>query len=280
MKFSFSTLACPDYTWADIYSMAKDLGFDGIEVRGLGNDIFDASKNMPFSPRLLPATKQKLRALRLTIPCLSSGCCLRDGATVETVAEVRAYIEAAESIGTPYVRVLGDLNPAPDGDVDDEAVLAALRALLPYAEEKGVTLLVETNGVYADTARLRALLDQRRPADNIGALWDMHHPYRFAGESPEKTVQNLGAYIKHVHIKDSVMADGSVAIPHDGRRRPAHRRHDAGALRSINYEGYISLEWVKRWMPDLSDAGHCASRSSPTIMQQLYDSPTNRRPAA
>ena len=110
MKFSFSTLACPDYTWADIYSMAKDLGFDGIEVRGLGNDIFDASKNMPFSPRLLPATKQKLRALRLTIPCLSSGCCLRDGATVETVAEVRAYIEAAESIGTPYVRVLGDLN--------------------------------------------------------------------------------------------------------------------------------------------------------------------------
>ena len=133
MKFSFSTLACPDYTWADIYSMAKDLGFDGIEVRGLGNDIFDASKNMPFSPRLLPATKQKLRALRLTIPCLSSGCCLRDGATVETVAEVRAYIEAAESIGTPYVRVLGDLNPAPDGDVDDEAVLAALRALLPYA---------------------------------------------------------------------------------------------------------------------------------------------------
>ena len=35
MKFSFSTLACPDYTWADIYSMAKDLGFDGIEVRGV-----------------------------------------------------------------------------------------------------------------------------------------------------------------------------------------------------------------------------------------------------
>ena len=33
MKFSFSTLACPDYTWADIYSRAKDLGFDGIEVR-------------------------------------------------------------------------------------------------------------------------------------------------------------------------------------------------------------------------------------------------------
>ena len=40
MKISFSTLACPDYTWTDIYSMAKDLQFNGIEVRGLGDDIF------------------------------------------------------------------------------------------------------------------------------------------------------------------------------------------------------------------------------------------------
>ena len=32
MKISFSTLACPDYSWTEIYTMAKDLGFDGIEV--------------------------------------------------------------------------------------------------------------------------------------------------------------------------------------------------------------------------------------------------------
>jgi fatty-acyl-CoA synthase len=39
VKISFSTLACPEYSWADIYSMAKDLGYDGIEIRGLGNEI-------------------------------------------------------------------------------------------------------------------------------------------------------------------------------------------------------------------------------------------------
>ena len=27
------------------------------------------------------------------------------------------------------------------------------------------------------------------------------------------------------------------------------------ALRSINYEGYLSLEWVKRWSSDLAEAG-------------------------
>ena len=48
MKLAFSTLACPDFTWPDIYSMAKDIGFDGIEIRGLGKDIF-AVKAPPFT---------------------------------------------------------------------------------------------------------------------------------------------------------------------------------------------------------------------------------------
>lgn len=39
MKLAFSTVGCPDFQWSEIYSMAKDLGFDGIEVRGLGKEI-------------------------------------------------------------------------------------------------------------------------------------------------------------------------------------------------------------------------------------------------
>ena len=36
MKIAFSSLGCPDCSWTDMYTMAKDLGFDGIEIRGLG----------------------------------------------------------------------------------------------------------------------------------------------------------------------------------------------------------------------------------------------------
>ena len=39
MKIAFSTLACSDFSWTDIYTMAKDLGFDGIELRGMGYDM-------------------------------------------------------------------------------------------------------------------------------------------------------------------------------------------------------------------------------------------------
>lgn len=271
MKIAFSTLGCPDFNWQDIYAMAKDLGYGGIEIRGLGDDIF-AVKAPPFSEAQLPATLKKLESLRLEIPCLSSGCCLKFADQQErNQSELRQYIDLAAKLGTPYIRVLADLEPAPAGDVDDETVKAALRACIPYAEEKGVTLLVETNGVYADTARLRALLDDLA-SDSVAALWDVHHPYRFMDETPGRTIQNLGAYIKYVHIKDSVMGE-------DGK--PQYKMLGEGdlpipemmlALRSINYDGYVSLEWVKRWARDLSDAGivfpQCINYMSRYIEQQ------------
>jgi fatty-acyl-CoA synthase len=253
MKLAFSTLGCPDFSWQDIYSMAKDLGFDGIEIRGLGNEIF-AVRAQPFTESQLPHTIKKLSELRLTIPCLSSGCCLKFAdKEEENCQEITQYILLASKLGTPYVRILADLEPQPCGEVDDEVILTALQKLIPMAEEKGVTLLIETNGVYSDTVRLCRLLDQVA-SDAVAALWDMHHTYRFGGEKPSKTVENIGAYIKYVHIKDSVMENGKVRyrmmgegdLPIDDMIM---------ALRSINYEGYVSLEWVKRWAADLDDAG-------------------------
>lgn len=253
MKIAFSTLGCPDFDWADIYSMAKDIGFDGIEIRGLGNEIF-AVKAQPFTESQLPNTIKKLSTLHLTIPCLSSGCCLKFADKAEeNHNEIVQYIKLAAKLGTPYVRILGDLEPQPGGDVDDNVVLAALKRLAPIAEENGVTLLVETNGVYADTARLHDLLNNAA-SDSVAALWDLHHPYRYAGEKPGRTVQNLGAYIKYIHIKDSILENGVARYRMMGEGDLPIEEMML-ALRSINYEGYVSLEWVKRWAPDLGDAG-------------------------
>ena len=64
MKISFSTLACPDFSWTDIYTMAKDLGFGGIEIRGLGEDIF-AVNARPFTDERLPKTQDSQGAQEL-----------------------------------------------------------------------------------------------------------------------------------------------------------------------------------------------------------------------
>ncbi|MBR3921150.1 MAG: AMP-binding protein [Oscillospiraceae bacterium] len=253
MKISFSTLACPDYEWSDIYSMAKDLGFDGIEIRGLGDDIF-AVKARPFTEGQISKTVKKLSEIGIEIPCLSSGCCLKDKNNLdEVISEISSYINLAVKLKTPFIRILGDREPMPVDEVDDSYVAEVLVKLADIAKDKGVTLLVETNGVYADTKRLKALLDKVDRIE-VAALWDMHHPYRYANENPDETVENLGAYIKYCHVKDSIMVDGKAEYKLMGEGdMPLSEMFEA--LGKIGYEGYISLEWVKRWAKNIFSAG-------------------------
>ena len=252
MKLTFSTLACPNFSWEDILSIATDFGFDGIEVRGLGEDIL-AHHTKPFSDSELDKTVSTLQRLRLSIPCLSSGCCLKYPELEEAnKKEITAYIHLAKKLNTPYIRVLADKAVAPEGEVDDELIVRQLRNLSAIAEENNVTLLVESNGVYADTTRLRALLETVA-SDAVAALWDVHHPFRIMNEQPEQTVQNLGAYIKHVHVKDSIMKDGKILYRLMGEGDLPFEEI-MGALRSINFGEAVSLEWVKHWAPDLAEA--------------------------
>ncbi len=253
MKIAFSTLGCPDFSWSDIYTLAKDFGFHGIEMRDLGDSIFDV-KAKPFTDENLPKTIEHLKSLHLEIPCLSSGKSLKYAESAkEAIEDLKDYISLAGKLGSSYIRVLGDEKAFPDGEVDDEVVLSALKQLIPYAEKENVTLLVETNGVYSDTKRLANLLNSIQ-SDNIGALWDIHHPFRYNNETPAQTVQNLGAYIKYVHVKDSVVVDGKVSYRLVGEGDLPFEAVFL-ALRSINYEGYISLEWLKKYAPDLYAAG-------------------------
>lgn len=271
MKLAFSTLGCPDFSWGDIYSMAKDLGFGGIEMRGIYGDVFNLHAT-PFKPENLAKTKEQLERLKIEICCLSSGCALRFADKHEdTIAELKEYIAVASALGTPYIRILGDLTAEPTTDFDDENVIEPMKVLAPIAEASGVTLLIETNGVYSNTARLADVLAEIG-SDSVAALWDLNHPYRFAHEEPEDTVRNLGAYIKYTHIKDSVIKNGEIKYKLMGEGDLPVERFIA-ALRSVNYEGYISLEWLKKYMPELSDAGivfpHYVDYMSPLIGNQV-----------
>ena len=280
MKISFSTLGCPDFSWIDIYSMAKDFGFDGIEVRGIGSAL-NAADAQPFQPKWIGKTTAKLDQLGLQIPCISTGTSLAiPEKRAEALAEIRAAIALCVPLKTPYIRILADTDAAITCPVNDRDIAIALRALAPEAEKAGVTLLAETNGVYADTKRLRALLDEINHK-HVAALWDMHHPYRFFGESAAQTIENLGAYIRHCHIKDSVMEDGQPIYRLMGEGdMPLSEMLDA--LKASGYEGYVSLEWVKRWAPQLQYAGivfpHFANFMKPwrTISGMQY-SPTSGR---
>lgn len=248
MKLSFSTFGWHDHTWEDFCTVAKDGGFAGIEVHNIHEPKL-SEKNSIFDPARANAAHREMTEAGLSIPCIDTWHNIADKTMFEeNCAEITDYINTAKSLRIPYVR-LGAKETG--GSYEDEraAVMAVLERMLPAAQEAGVTLLIETIGPFSDTDKLCDVLNSFS-CDNLAALWDMQHTFRDAGEAPEKTVKNLGAYIKHVHLKDSVVTDGVMeyrlvcegSLPIDAMMR---------ALYSLNYDGFISMEWDPQWMPDI-----------------------------
>ena len=173
MKIAFSTLGCPDWSWDVILATAKDIGYDGIEIRGVANELY-APKIPAFCPSKIGESKAKLERMGLKLSSLTSACYLFDKDNIETaLAEGREYIDLAAELNVPFVRVLGDRDPQPGNGIDDEFVAANLKKLGDHALAQGVTVLIETNGVYADSARMEHLLTLSG-TDGIGVLWDVH----------------------------------------------------------------------------------------------------------
>ncbi|HBU11717.1 MAG TPA: sugar phosphate isomerase/epimerase [Clostridiales bacterium] len=253
MKLSFSTLGCPDWSFEDIIVTAKDMGYDGVEIRGVGNEL-DGTRIPQFSPQNAPKTKELLAKKGLAIACLTSACYIHDkNMPDDTVYQAKAYVDTASDMGVKYVRVLADYGPEQSGELDPAFVASQLKKVAQYAKQKNVDVLVETNGYFANSARLAGLID-RTGENNVGVIWDIHHPYRYFGETPEYTVQTVGDFIRHVHIKDSVMQDGKLKytmISYGDLPVAAC----VNKLLEIGFDGYFSLEWLKRWDLSLEEPG-------------------------
>jgi len=239
MKLSFSTRGWPELSWDEMLELALDMGFGGIEVYNLPKFDPMLDKSGPFHKYQCAATVRKLKEKKLDIPCFDSSYDLSVGE--DCIPWIRSLIEVAGNTRVPYVSAVALQD-------NEASVRQNLEALLPEAAEKGVTILLKSSGIYADTARLRNLLDSFA-SDYLAVLWDVHHPYRDFGESGDTTIKNLGDYVRHVHLRDSDDSGAYALIGEGSAPIAAFMR----ALSSVNYSGFISLEWKPDWLEDVQD---------------------------
>ena len=239
MKLSFSTRGWADLSWEEMMETALEMGFSGIEVYNLPKFDPMLDRSGPFHKYQAAATVRQLREKKLSIPCFDTSYDISQDDSC--IGYLKSLLEVAGNTQVPYVAAcaLSD---------NEEQVVSNLQALLPYAEKQKVTILLKTSGIYADTGRLRNLLNTFA-SDYMGALWDVHHTYRDFGESGDTTIKNLGSYVCHVHLRDSddtgayqVIGEGT--MPLDDVMR---------ALSSVNYDGFLSLEWKPVWQEELQD---------------------------
>ncbi|MBP5356570.1 MAG: AMP-binding protein [Clostridia bacterium] len=245
MKLSFSTKGWHNSTFDDFCDIAREMNFQGIELHNINNRLF-TDKNGAFQSHKAAQTVRKLYEEKLSIPCIDTIQDVSKGDTKENIYEVRKCMEFAVNLHIPYVR----LKAASSGSVD--AVKRLISAVLGEAEAKGITLLVETSGLFASSAVLRDLLESFAN-DNVAALWNTALAFLQCGESPEEIITNLGAYVKHVHITDIEKSnDGKIhyCITGEGQLPMGDIML---ALRSVNYDGFLSLVWDPVWCEELMD---------------------------
>ncbi len=251
MKLSFSTNGWQELSWADFVNTANDLGFSGIEIHNITDERFSGT-DAPFNKQNSSATIHKLRENSLSIPCLDTFCNIADGKSAdESFEEIATAIQVSARIKCPYVRIHA-YSIGEDKATEDSTVTSLIGRLIEKAEQDNVALLVETVGLYADTSRLRDLLNIFA-CDYLAALWDINHPFRIFNEDPDTTITNLGAYIKHVHIKDSVVENGEIKYRLIGEGSlPIGTM--IRALDSVNYDGFLSCECKPEEMEDFGIA--------------------------
>ena len=240
MKLSFSTRGRLETPWGELCKLAAENGFGGIEVYDAWKDRVLTGPGGPLHKYNCAATLRSMRDRGLAVPVFDSSCCIGSG-DVQTLEHVRYLIALAGAMQTEYVAIRSE-------QPDLALLRAELEQLLPEARAHRVVLLIKTNGVFSDTKRLRTLLDDCA-VDELGVLWDVHHPCRDAHETPDETIRNLGAYVKHVHLRDSDDA-GRYTLVGEGTLPLADVMR---ALYSVDYAGFLSLEWKFEWMEDLPE---------------------------
>jgi len=257
LPLGFSTLGCPGWAWTQILDFAAGHGYAAVELRGLLTTM-DLTRAPEFAPDRLDETKHQLAQHGLSISDLGASAQMHEMDATKRAAqldEARRFIDLAHALGVPYVRVFGNnyVKGVPR-DAMLAHIAAGLRELGGYANPKGVTVLIESHGDFTDSPTLLQIFSQA-DSPGVALLWDAHHTFVSGHEEPEDTVRQLGRYIRHVHLKDSVPA---AATP-GGRRYvltgtgDVPVRRQVQALVTLGYRGYYNFEWEKRWHPEIEE---------------------------
>lgn len=252
LKLSFSTLGCPNWTLRQIIDNAAHMGYDAVDFRGLQKTL-DITQSWEFT-KGLKTTRQMFRDHGIEISGIATSARFAVVGKAELhkqLSETRRNMELAKELDTHILRVYA--GQVPEGYNVDSILPTLCKNLLLTAEEAAafdVTLALETHDDWTDSSVFARLM-REVSHPRVRVLWDLHHPFRSRGETPELTYEHLAPYVVSIHVKDSIPApDGKHQyVPLGEGDVPVKTMLEK--LIAGGYSGYAVLEWEKRWIPTL-----------------------------
>jgi len=271
LPIGFSTLGCPAWEWGKILDFAQANGFSAVELRGLQGNM-DLPSRPEFAADRIEQSKKDVAAHGLGISCVSSSAHMHEidpDKHAAQLADARKFIDLAAALGAPNVRVFGN-DTVGTREQSIEHVGTALRQLGDYAGPKNVTVIIESHGGFTDSPTLKAILE-KADHPHVALLWDAHHTYVSGKEDPAFTIEQLGKYIRHTHLKDSVKQGNDVHYVLTGRGEVPVKRQ-VQLLAATGYKGSFSFEWEKVWHPDIDEPEVAIADYAKVVAEYLKDS--------
>jgi len=252
IKLGFSSLACPAWDLATIISSAKQFGYDGVELRGLRNDLY-----LPLTPELTgdpDHVKSVFRDGGVELVCLGSSATLtatRHRELAKAKEEILDYMELAGKLGCPNVRIMvGETGRGEDRLTVLGRLAESLRSMMSAASRLNVRLLIENGGDFCSATDLWFLADAvNHPM--LRCCWNQCQGMT-QFERATNALPRLGSKIGLVHICDATFnADVLVdyKLPGEGDLEAARQIE---ILKGLAFDGYVVFEWPRRWVDRLA----------------------------
>ncbi len=225
MKISFVDTYANCKNFLDLCNFAYSYGFDGIEISDVEKEI-SSHKDSIFRSSVTADAKRKLVNRKISIPAIR----YPEQITLKTSKEsVLKYVEYASiaSVKNVIIEISGSLGI--------EELKEILTPAVSFAKENKISILIETIGAYAKTEKVLFVINAFG-SSVLKACWNARETYFTAGETADKTIQTLGAYISYVRLGDAkcgrnvLIGEGELPV-----------KDFTNALRSLNYDGFVSV---------------------------------------
>ena len=242
MKLGFSTIGCPEWDWAEILGTAKDMGIDGIEIRGVEDEL-DPMKITIFDKEHLAKTRQQLAQAGIEIAMLASSVTLGSPKGSEEgerqLQQAKNQIDFAAENGIPFVRVLLTLDPKPvPADLEAAEELSARLEAIGNIRSDGRPILgMDSRDL------LELTLDTCPDAEFIPAhIWTPHFALFGAFSGFDTMEECFGDMAGHIHAVETGLSsdppmnwrlsalDGLTLVSHSDAHSPAKLGREADLL--------------------------------------------------
>lgn len=246
MKFACNSFIAPGETWQKKFANLEKLGFDGIEVRLIGDE---EQQEQQVNEIVLLAKNSKIKPCSLVRPTLEFAKELTEETLTGKINDVAKTAEFAARIGVPTIVSAGvcvqpklpsPFLPVPIMDSSKRILLRTyLTEVGKIAVQNKANLLIEPlnryeGNFYHKLSEATEILNEVGN-DQFGILADVFH-INIEEANTEQAILGTKGWIKHVQL-----GDNNRLLPGEGQ---FDFRTFFYTLKKIKYSGFLALECI------------------------------------